>query len=110
MKTEQLSLGFIRARRDEGIATAADHSGQTWQDAAFHAVCEYARTHNQFLTEEARIEADQLPLPTDGRAWGAVMQKARREKIVEQIGFARAKSSNLSPKPLWKSLICEVAQ
>jgi hypothetical protein len=105
----QLDLDFVKTRRDDGIARAAEHSGDDWQDAAFQCVASYARTHAEFLTEDARLEARQLPPPPDGRAWGAVMQRARREKIIERIGYKPAKSSNLSPKPLWKSLICEAA-
>jgi hypothetical protein len=107
----QLDLDFVKTRRDDGIARAAEHSGVLWQDMALDAVRQYAASHEQFLTEDARIDARQslaLPEPTDGRAWGAVMQRARREKIIERIGYKPAKSSNLSPKPLWKSLICGV--
>jgi hypothetical protein len=108
----QLDLNFARARRDDGIARSAEHSGDDWQDAAFQCVAAYAKTHAEFLTEDARLEAYQsqgLEIPADDRCWGQVMRRACRLGIVKKDGYKPAKSSNLSPKPLWKSLICVVS-
>src|SRR5262245_43916112 len=53
--------------------------------------------------EEVRDEARRagLPEPTDGRAWGAVLQRARRAGLIEPAGTRKAVTSNLSPKVLW---------
>lgn len=101
----QLDLSFVRERRDDGIARAAASSGAAWQDKALASVAEYARTHDLFLTESIRFALPQLEAPSDLRAWGQVMRRAAKEGLIERVGFARAKSSNLSPKPLWRSLI-----
>lgn len=107
---KQLDMDFIRARRDDGIARVAASSGDDWQDAALASLHQYALTHERFLTEEARADADQLPDWVDGRAWGQVVRRAVRLGWIERAGFAPARSSNLSPKPLWRSLICEITQ
>lgn len=101
----QLDLSFVQARRDDGIARSAASSGAAWQDAALAAVRLHAQTHELFLTENVRFACPDLEAPPDGRAWGQVIRRAAKAGICERVGFARAKSSNLSPKPLWRSLI-----
>jgi hypothetical protein len=102
----QLDLAFVQARRDDGIDRAAVHSGACWQDKALASVRNYAQSHREFLTEDVRFDASQLDTPTDGRAWGHVMRRAVKAGwIVRTDRCKPAKSSNLSPKPLWESLI-----
>lgn len=103
--TDQLTLDFVRSRRDDGIERAAMSSGAAWQDKALASVRDYAQSNELFLTESVRFAVPQLDAPPDLRAWGQVMRRAAKEGICERVGFARAKSSNLSPKPLWRSLI-----
>ena len=55
-----------------------------------------------FLAEEVRNFATGLDLPPDGRAWGVVFRSAAREGLIVKAGYAPAKSSNLSPKVLWR--------
>ncbi len=43
-----------------------------------------------------------IGVPHDSRAWGAVMRRAARARLIEKIGYAPAASSHGSPKPLWK--------
>lgn len=103
---EQLTFTEVQARRDDGIQRAADHSGACWQDKALASVRNYAQTHREFLTEDARFDASQLDVPTDGRAWGQVMRRAvKLGWIVRTDRCKPARSSNLSPKPLWESMI-----
>lgn len=90
----------------KAAADRADRHIDEWTEKAVALFAQYARQSTQpFLTEEARqyAESHGLPEPTDGRAWGHVAQKCKREKVVVPVGFGSAKSSNGSPKVLWRA-------
>lgn len=102
---EQLTIEDAIARRDDGIARAIEHAGQRWKRLARGYVLEYLAAQSEsFLAEDARAFAERLGFeaPPDGRAWGAVIQGAAREGLIAKVGYAPAKSSNLSPKVLWR--------
>lgn len=101
---DQLAIDFVRARRDDGIQRAGDHAGDGWKRRARGYLLEYLATHSgAFLAEDVREFAEErgLDLPPDGRAWGAVVQGAARDGCIRKIGYAPARSSNLSPKVQW---------
>jgi len=83
----------------------ADRELGDWSGRAELFLIEFARsTTRPFLVEEARAYAERRGLtpPPDGRAWGHIVQNARRAQHVVSCGFGIAKSSNGSPKVLWK--------
>lgn len=80
---------------------AANRSEPCWSERALAALLEAGRQLGRFTIEQAR-ETCNVESPTDGRAWGGVVNKASREGLIIRIGFAPAKSSNGSPKPVWK--------
>lgn len=96
-------------RRDTGINAAIEHADREiaeWSDRAVEFVRLFARAAvgvGEFLAENARhfAHARGLPDPPDGRAWGAVMRRARRAGYIKNVGYRAARSSNLSPKVLW---------
>lgn len=97
-------------RRDIGIGDSAAHAEfdmPGWLDDAVACVREYARTHAglTYLAEDMRYWAKLggLPEPPERRAWGAVIRIASKEGCIVRAGTAPARSSNLSPKVLWKS-------
>jgi hypothetical protein len=101
------------ARRDTGMAQAiekADRDQEGWSDAALACVRSFCRAHghgHQFLTEDVRLYGETLELvekPENERAWGAVMRMAATDGIIRKVGFAPARSSNLSPKVLWEAV------
>ena len=95
-----------KAKRDVGIAAAGRNAGFTWQDTALFWVGQFARSSKgPFMAEDVRehAEASGLPKPPDGRAWGVVMQAARRKGMIFPDGYAPARSSNLSPKVRWRA-------
>lgn len=101
----QLTIDDAIARRDEGIQRAADHAGKRWQRIARGYVLEYlVGRSTPFLAEDVRqfAESRGLELAPDSRAWGAVIQSVARERLIVKEGYAAAKSSNLSPKVLWR--------
>lgn len=111
---EQVPFDFeaARRRRDEGAANAAAHADRVnpnWSGDAAHFLYGFLkRTSVPFLTEQvvAEAKAANFPAPPDGRAWGAVIQRAHRARQIEKAGYAAAATSNCSPKVQWRSLIC----
>ena len=100
----ELPLQVVEKRRDDGIQRAADHAGDMWQKYARGYLMEYLSTNpGPFLGEQLRWFAEDrgLPFPPDGRAWGTVLQSAARAGLIRKVGYAPAKSSNLSPKVQW---------
>lgn len=94
-----------RKRRDRGMARAADHAGAEWARRAEGYLREFIALGNRgpFLCEDVRAfaEAHGCPTPPTGRAWGPVMQQAKRDGIVAFHDYAPANSSNGSPKVRW---------
>lgn len=106
--SEQLSIDFARARRDHGIQQAGDHAGARWRSQARGYLLEFLSliaTPEGFLAENVRDYAERhgIDAPPDGRAWGVVFQNAARDRLIVKMGYAPAKSSNLSPKVLWRA-------
>jgi hypothetical protein len=103
---DQLPIDFVRARRDDGIQRSGDHAGDDWRRWARGYLMEYIAAHSgPFLAEDVRAFADACHFqhPPDGRAWGIVLRNAAREGLVVKVGYAPAKSSNLSPKVQWRA-------
>ena len=95
------------ARRDTGMQQAVDHADSVsfqWSERAYGHVFDFCQHRRPFLTEDARAfaEARGFSQPPDGRAWGAVMKRAFANGLVKKVGYAPARSSNLSPKVLWE--------
>jgi hypothetical protein len=83
----------------------ADRELGDWSDKALNLFLEFANsTSDPFLVEQARAYAEDngLTPPPDARAWGHIVRSARRSEKIVSCGFALAKSSNHSPKVLWK--------
>lgn len=94
------------SRRDDGMQRAVEHADDVkpyWSDMAMTWVLVYRDMHAEFLAEDVRAyaHAGGLPGPPDGRAWGAVIRRAAKAGHIVKVGYAPAKTSNLSPKVLW---------
>lgn len=102
----QISIDFARARRDDGIERAYEHAGSRWARLARGFLLEYLSIHRErFLAESVRefAEIRGLEDPPDGRAWGGVFRSAAHHNLIRSVGYAPAKSSNMSPKVLWEA-------
>lgn len=78
-----------------------------WADQALHILEQYAMHSRTFMVEDVREYAHNdcgLPLPTDGRAWGVVVQKAVRKGSIMRVGHAPMKSRNChgDHKAVWQ--------
>jgi hypothetical protein len=105
---EQTPKDEAVARRDGGIAKASGHAESVsphWNEEADRALRVFLRTRDGgFLAEEfvhwTRGNRD-IAQPPDGRAWGAVVNRAARAGLIRKLGYAAANTSNRSPKCLW---------
>lgn len=102
-----IPLRVVENRRDDGIKRAIDHAGVRWRRLAMGYLKEYLATlriGDDFLAEHARSFAAGLQFeePPDGRAWGAVLRDAAKQGLIVKVGYRAARSSNLSPKVLWR--------
>lgn len=97
-----------RERRDTGIERVIDKADEVspgWSDAAYTALCQYLKQQpHPFVIEQAREWAEEWGLehPHDGRAWGAIAQRAHKAGLIQKHGYAPTHSSNLSPKVAWR--------
>lgn len=83
---EGLTIGHAMAE------IAADNAGSFWKEEAFEAFKQYARTNEEFTTEDVRRANSELSAPPDDRAWGHIALRAKREGIVKAAGWVRANS------------------
>ncbi|MGH8443824.1 MAG: hypothetical protein ACREVL_01100 [Solimonas sp.] len=108
----QVDTAEAAARRELGIQRAAEHATHIdpdWLAEAAKFVAAYAETHVDFLAEDViAASAGKLASPPDGRAWGAVLRRAAAARVIRKIGFHPARTSNLSPKVLWGSLVLDL--
>lgn len=113
----QLAIDFAAARaaRDAGMTQALQHAERVddeWPELAYGFLFRYARTHEQFISEEATAEAARLGLgsPADPRAWGAIFKRAASTAngampFIQKVGYGISQRRHLSPTPLWRSLV-----
>lgn len=98
-------------RRDLGMQRATDHADRerpNWSIRAAHALYAYCQEHKgeTFLCEDVRAWAEAKMLvstPPTAKAWGSIFKEAAKAGTVRKAGYAAAKSSNLSPKVLWRA-------
>lgn len=96
-------------KRDKAIQQVVDRADEldpNWSERAYGALTLYCRFFRtvEFIAEDARGWAESRGLisaPHDSRAWGAVMKRAAKNMLIRKVGYAPAKSSNLSPKVQW---------
>ena len=98
-------------RRYTGISLSvekADRERSGWSKRAYIALLKYLVKHKEpFLVESMREWAEQnnyIDAPENGRAWGSVVRHAVKKGVIGHAGYGLAKSSNLSPKVMWKRI------
>jgi hypothetical protein len=97
MQNLQINLRFGKDLVTMGATAAAANAGDYWFDCAYELFVAFAKQRNEFLTEDVRIFAHEemgLPLPPDGRAWGAIVLRACRAKLIKRVRYAPQKSAN----------------
>lgn len=95
-----------------GSQAAADKAdrvhGGSWSLTAWTFLLTYARKRgaDAFMAEDVRSEAERthsVPTPPDKRAWGQIIRKAAKARLITQVGYAPNKSTSChgSPKAVW---------
>lgn len=89
-------------------AAKADRACSQWSDRALDFLKRWAslRGKEPFMTEDVRMaaeESDTYVPPPDGRAWGAVILRAKAQGLVTHLTYAPNKdpSCHGSPKSVW---------
>lgn len=96
-------------RREVGmdrVAAKAQRVQPGWMDHAYVLLQRFAaEQRSPFLGEAFRAwaYARGLTRPHDERAFGPLMTRAAKARVIVRAGFAPSASSNGSPKPLWQA-------
>lgn len=102
-----------REQGEAGMAAAVEHAERVasgWKQEASHYLRRFAREHRErgFLAEEIAPWAYQqgCTMPPDGRAWGAIIQQARRAGVIEHTGAAalnQLSGHDSTWRPVWRT-------
>ena len=100
----QLDFTTAASAKATGIAQSEETSGADWAEYADAFIEEYLTDHPYLFVDDlwdAGLEA-----PASPRGLGARMQAAaRRGSMFKTEEYRPSVRSNLSPKPVWKSLV-----
>ncbi len=105
--SDQLTFDEALARRDAGIAAADEHADPDWKRLALDTLHAYLLAHPTMFVDDIWTDTD-LPRPRESRALGPVILTAKRNGWMARTNVYRPSvASNLSPKPVWRSMIYE---
>lgn len=99
-----------RIKRDVGMERVIDHADRVntgWSEDCLNLLRLFLvqQCGQPFLTEDfKRWTVGRIDPPPDGRAYGPVIMRAKREGFIRTVGVAKATTSNLSLKPIWQSI------
>jgi hypothetical protein len=99
--------GFDLGR--QGMELAAARAGPIWAEAAFDRLASFARGCAYFTTEQMKAwaYAQGLVQPENESAWGGVVVRAKRERIIRFVDYVPAEQSSRhgAPNRRWQSLV-----
>ena len=94
--------------RDKGIKQAIDNANDThekWSVKAYNFLTDYIKSHHTFMTEDVRLASEkQIPLPPSNRAWGGIILRASKAKLITRVGFSNVKNTKAhqTPATVWR--------
>jgi len=90
--------------RDRILASVGS-SDPDWKLEAREALVAHLRKHKTFFVDDFWATSG-LRFPAEGRAFGAIVQWAARQGLMERSGMSRPSArSHGSDKPVWTSLL-----
>lgn len=91
-----------------GMQQAVDHAEEVhdnWADKAFGFLKKYVGyTKTPFMTEDVRMASLQVvPEPPTKRAWGMVIVRAKRAKLIRHVGYKAVSNPRAhgTPASVW---------
>lgn len=87
---------------------AQNNKVANWSEKAIQLLRTYSKTVRDFITEDFReyAEANGLEVPTEPRAYGGIMVRAKKAGIIQSTGEYRCMKnakSHSCPKVVWES-------
>lgn len=92
-------------RRDDAIEAVEAAADPDWIALAWDTLISYLKTHDEFFVDDLWSSTG-LPEPREARALGPVVLRAARDGFMVKSGrFRKSVRSNMTEKPVWRSLI-----
>lgn len=92
----------------QGMQQAVDHAEEVhdnWADEAYAFLKKYVGyTLTPFMAEEMRLASlNVVPEPPTKRAWGLIIQRAAREKLIRRVGYKAVSNPRAhgTPAAVW---------
>ena len=96
--------------RDIGISHAIGHAEfktPGWNEQAYLFLVGYIKTVNEFMAEDLRKASDGIVnTPPNLRAWGGVIVRAAKEKLIKRTGFRNVTNAKAhsTPASVWSKI------
>ena len=93
--------------RDAGMKkseSSANVKHEHWSDRAYRFLLDYTKVCSEFMVEDVRTAAKGIvPDPPSNRAWGSIVVKAAKNKVIFKKGFRQVKNAlaHRTPATLW---------
>lgn len=101
-------LGTGKQLADAGMQQAVDHAEavhESWADKAYAFIEKYVGyTREPFMAEDVRMASLQVvPEPPSKRAWGLIIQRAAKAKLIRKLGYKAVTNPRAhgTPATLW---------
>lgn len=104
---DDLEAARVRSgqRRDHALAAVEAAADPDWMAQAWDVLVEYLRTHAEFFVDDFWNDTG-LAKPREARALGPLVMRAARQDLMVKSGvFRKSTASNMTEKPVWRSLI-----
>lgn len=108
-----IGMQACKQARDAGMQQALDHAQavhEAWGEQAMAALRVYLAAHpgKEFMTEDVRAYAYEvlsIPQPPHCRAWGSIIAKAARHRLIVRVGIGPVKtvSSHMANASVWRA-------
>lgn len=99
------NAGDARRAREHGMKRVSKNADPVWNAEAEQLLDGYLRTHAEFFVDDFWSETG-LREPREARALGPIVQQASRRGQIVKTGRSKPSvRSNMSDKPIWRSMI-----